>query len=57
MPAEAGARADRVIARLPDLTGKIVLFSHGQFGRVLAARWIGLPVAQGQHVAIGSHAR
>jgi len=52
MPAEAGARADRLIARLHELTGKVALFSHGQFGRVLAARWIGLPVAQGQHLAI-----
>ena len=52
-PADAGRRADQLIARLRDLTGKVVLFSHGQFGRVLAARWIGLPVAQGHHFAIG----
>jgi probable phosphoglycerate mutase len=52
MPADASGRADRLIARLRDLTGKVVLFSHGQFGRVLAARWIGLPVTQGQHFAI-----
>jgi probable phosphoglycerate mutase len=52
MPADAGVRADRLIARLHDLTGKVALFSHGQFGRVLAARWIGLPVAHGQHLAI-----
>ena len=51
-PAGVSQRADHLIARLRDLTGKIVLFSHGQFGRVLAARWIGLPVTQGQHFAI-----
>lgn len=51
-PAAASDRADRLIARLRDLTGKVALFSHGQFGRVLAARWIGLPVALGQHFAI-----
>jgi len=51
-PADASARADRLIARLRDLTGRIALFSHGQFGRVLAVRWIGLPVRQGQHFAI-----
>ena len=51
-PADASARADQLIARLGDLTGKIALFSHGQFGRVLAARWIGLPVAQGKHFAL-----
>jgi len=52
MPTDIGQRADRLIARLCDLTGKVALFSHGQFGRVLAARWIGLPVQQGQHFAI-----
>ena len=52
MPTDAGQRADRIIARLRDLTGKVALFSHGQFGRVLAARWIGLPVTQGQHFSI-----
>jgi broad specificity phosphatase PhoE len=51
-PADAGQRADQLIARLRDLTGKVALFSHGQFGRVLAARWIGLPLTQGQHFAI-----
>jgi probable phosphoglycerate mutase len=52
MPADVSARADRLIARLHDLSGKVALFSHGQFGRVLAARWIGLPVVQGQHFAL-----
>jgi probable phosphoglycerate mutase len=52
MPADTGARADVLIARLRGLAGKVALFSHGQFGRVLAARWIGLPVAAGQHFAI-----
>jgi probable phosphoglycerate mutase len=51
-PADVSARADRLIARLQDLNGKVALFSHGHFGRVLAARWIGLPAAQGQHFAI-----
>ena len=52
MPVEVAARADRLIERLGGLSGKVALFSHGQFGRVLAARWIGLPVVQGQHFAI-----
>jgi len=52
MPADASARADRLIAQLCTLSGPVALFSHGQFGRVLAARWIGLPVTQGQHLAI-----
>ena len=51
-PAGVGERADHLIARLRDLTGNVIAFSHGQFGRALAARWIGLPVTQGQHFAI-----
>ena len=51
-PADAGRRADRVIARLCKLVDNVALFSHGQFARVLAARWIGLPVRQGQHFAV-----
>ena len=46
------SRADQLIARLRDFSGNVVLFSHGHFGRVLAARWIGLPEAQGQHFAL-----
>jgi broad specificity phosphatase PhoE len=52
MPQQVGDRADRLIARLLGCTGKVALFSHGQFGRVLAARWIGLPAALGQHFVI-----
>jgi broad specificity phosphatase PhoE len=52
LPADVGGRADRVIARLRHCTGRVALFSHGQFGRVLVARWIGLPPLQGQHFAV-----
>ncbi len=51
-PAAVGERADQLTARLRGLTGNVALFSHGQFGRVLAAKWIGLPAAQGRHFAI-----
>lgn len=47
-PDQIGARADRLIVRLRTLDGNVALFSHGHFGRVLAARWIGLPVVQAQ---------
>jgi probable phosphoglycerate mutase len=43
-----GARADRVIARLRSAGGRVLLFGHGHFFRVLAARWLGLPPADGQ---------
>ena len=41
-----GARADRVVARLKRARGRVILFGHGHFFRVLAARWLGLPPAR-----------
>ncbi len=52
-PAQVSARADRLIARLHALDGNVALFSHGQFGCVLAARWIGLPLIEAQHFTLG----
>lgn len=54
MPAQVSERADRLIARLLALNGNVALFSHGQFGCVLAARWIGVPVIEAQHFALGA---
>lgn len=54
MPADVHDRADRLIARLLALDGNIALFSHGQFGSALAARWIGLPVIEARHFEIGT---
>jgi probable phosphoglycerate mutase len=48
-PAQISSRAERLIARLRMMDGNVALFSHGHFGRVLAARWIGLSVEQAQH--------
>lgn len=53
-PAEVSARADRLIARLRILEGNVALFSHGQFSLALAARWIGLPIRNGQHFLLGT---
>ena len=54
MPAQVCGRADVLIARLRKLEGNIALFTHGQFGSVLAVRWIGLPVMTAQHFALGT---
>jgi broad specificity phosphatase PhoE len=43
-----GARADRVIARLRAIDGRVLLFGHGHFFRVLASRWLGLPPGDGR---------
>jgi broad specificity phosphatase PhoE len=48
-PEQVGARADRVIARARATEGDVALFAHGHVLRVLAACWIGLPAACGQH--------
>jgi broad specificity phosphatase PhoE len=43
-PAQAAARADRVVNRVRAVPGNVLLFSSGHFIRVLATRWIGLEV-------------
>ena len=53
-PAQISGRADRLIVRLRTLAGEAALFSHGHFGRVLAARWIGLDVGQAQHFVLST---
>ena len=45
-PAQISDRADRLLARLKASDGAVAVFSHGHFGRVLAARWIGLPIIE-----------
>ena len=51
-PDELSARVGRLIQRLSELRGNVALFSHGQLGAALAARWIGLPLIAGQHFAL-----
>jgi probable phosphoglycerate mutase len=52
MPEDVCIRADRLIMHLCTMDGNIALFSHGEFGLVLAARWIGLPLITGQHLLL-----
>ncbi|HEV7259143.1 MAG TPA: histidine phosphatase family protein [Bosea sp. (in: a-proteobacteria)] len=53
-PAQISARADRMVALLSSLTGKVAVFSHGHFGRCLAARWIGLELDAVRHLLLGT---
>jgi probable phosphoglycerate mutase len=47
-PAQVGARADRVVKRLREINGNVLVFSSGHFLRTLAARWLGLEPAAGK---------
>jgi broad specificity phosphatase PhoE len=51
-PADVGARADTVIERMRGAGGDVLAFAHGHIFRVLAARWIELPVAGGSRLAL-----
>ena len=48
-PTEVGTRVDRLIAKIRSVDGHVALFGHGHLLRVLASRWIGLPVSCGSH--------
>jgi broad specificity phosphatase PhoE len=45
---QVGARADRLLERLRATPGRLLLFGHSHFFRVLAARWLGLPPEDGR---------
>ena len=51
-PAAIGARVDRLIARVRSIDGDVALFAHGHVFRVLAARWLGLPLIIGRHLLL-----
>jgi probable phosphoglycerate mutase len=51
-PNQVSSRADQLIADLAEYKGNVALFSHGHFGCALAARWIGLPLVDGQHFSL-----
>jgi probable phosphoglycerate mutase len=48
-PGDVRGRVDRVIERVRALQGDVALFAHGHVFRVLAARWLGLPVTAGSY--------
>jgi broad specificity phosphatase PhoE len=47
-PADVGARADRVIARLRAADDRAIVFSSGHILRVVASRWLGLEPSAGR---------
>ncbi len=55
-PAQISARADRLLESLRDIQGEVIVFAHGHILRVLAARWIELPVSAGARFALSAGA-
>jgi broad specificity phosphatase PhoE len=53
-PDEIGARADRAIRRVREITGDTLLFSSSHFLRVFAARWLGLAPGAGRLFVLGT---
>jgi broad specificity phosphatase PhoE len=53
-PAEVGARADRVLARLGEAGGDALAFAHGHILRVVGARWIELGVVGGARLLLAA---
>jgi probable phosphoglycerate mutase len=53
-PNDVGARADLVVKRVRAINGNVLLFSSGQFLRILAARWLGLEAAIGRYFMLST---
>jgi probable phosphoglycerate mutase len=55
-PEQLAARVDRLVAKLKGLSGNVLCFAHGHVLRVLAARWVGQPVAFAACLLLGTAA-
>lgn len=51
---DVAARADAVIARIRAQADRVLVFSHGHFTRIFAARWIGQSPALGANLVLGT---
>ncbi len=51
-PEQVAKRADEFLKKVAGLKGNGILFSHGHFLRVLAARFLGEDVELGKHLAL-----
>ena len=49
---DMGQRVNQVMGRLRSIPGDVLIFSSGHFLRSLAARWLGMPVAFGEHLVL-----
>ncbi len=53
-PVDVGARADRVLAELAAQEADVAIFGHGHMLRVLTARWLELPPAEGARFVLST---
>jgi probable phosphoglycerate mutase len=53
-PQQIGARADRVVQRLREIQGNVLIFSSGHILRVLSARWLGLEPSGGKYLLLST---
>src|ERR1700739_2569747 len=53
-PKDVGTRADRVVSRIGEVNGNVLVFSSGHFLRVLMARWLGLEPSGGRYFKLGT---
>jgi broad specificity phosphatase PhoE len=53
-PQQVAERADRVVTRVRQVAGNVLLFSSGHFLRVLVTRWIGVAPITGQALMLST---
>jgi broad specificity phosphatase PhoE len=53
-PQQVGARADRVVKRIREIQGNVLIFSSGHILRVLSARWLGLEPVAGKYLLLST---
>jgi broad specificity phosphatase PhoE len=51
---QVGARADRVVKRVREIQGNVLIFSSGHILRVLSARWLGLNPIDGEYFLLST---
>jgi broad specificity phosphatase PhoE len=53
-PHQVGERADRVVKRVREIRGNVLIFSSGHFLRALSARWLGLEPVGGKYFLLST---